>query len=119
MTSCLGSSARDRGRSAREGPRFYRTGTAGTFRFEFADAAFRYGHSQIRHRYRINDGGGAVPMFPDLMGFDAVPETHVVDWSLLFDLPGHPPAQRAKKIDGRLTREPDRAAARRSRARSR
>jgi hypothetical protein len=25
-----------------------------------------------------------------------------VDWSAFFDLPGHPPAQRAKKLDGRL-----------------
>jgi len=28
----------------------------------------------------------------------------VVDWSTLFDLPDRPPAQRAKKIDGRLPR---------------
>jgi Animal haem peroxidase len=40
---------------------------------EFADAAFRYGHGQIRHTYR------------------------------LFDMPGHPPAQRAKRLNGRLT----------------
>jgi hypothetical protein len=28
----------------------------------------------------------------------------VVDWADLFDVPGRPPAQRAKKIDGRLPR---------------
>src|SRR5438067_2251886 len=27
---------------------------------------------------------------------------HSVDWRLLFDVPGHPPAQRAKPIDGQL-----------------
>ncbi len=86
------------------GPRFYQPDSIVTIPLEFADAAYRYGHSQIRHRYRINDSSGAVPIFPDLIGFDAVPETHVIDWPLLFDLPGHPPAQRAKKIDGRLTR---------------
>jgi hypothetical protein len=71
---------------------------------EFADAAYRYGHSQIRHRYRINRATTPLPLFPDLVGFDAVPASRVVDWSLLFDFPGKPPAQRAKKIDGRLAR---------------
>ena len=70
--------------------------------FEFADAAYRYGHSQIRHRYRVNAAGGDLPMFPDLMGFGPVPPERAVDWSMLFDLPGTPPAQRAKRIDGRL-----------------
>jgi hypothetical protein len=41
-------------------------------------------------------------MFPDLMGFGSVPPERAVDWALLFDLPGNPPAQRAKRIDGRL-----------------
>ncbi|MFD0591629.1 peroxidase family protein [Catellatospora coxensis] len=40
---------------------------------EFADAAFRYGHGQIRHTYRLVDGGPAVPLFPDLVGFGPVP----------------------------------------------
>jgi len=71
--------------------------------FEFADAAFRYGHSQIRHAYRLADGSDA-PLFPDLVGFRPVPPRRVVDWSLLFDLRGREAAQRAKKIDGRLPR---------------
>lgn len=71
--------------------------------FEFADAAYRYGHSQIRHRYRLA-GGEDLPLFPDLIGFRPVPAARVVDWSLMFDMPGRPPAQRAKKIDGRLPR---------------
>ena len=41
-------------------------------------------------------------MFPDLMGFGPVPPERAVDWALLFDLPGRPPAQRAKRMDGRL-----------------
>ena len=86
------------------GPRFYQPDGIVTIPLEFADAAYRYGHSQIRHRYRVNASSGAVPIFPDLIGFDAVPEARVIDWSLLFDLPGHVPAQRAKKIDGRLPR---------------
>ena len=87
---------------ANEGPRYYALGDEPYIPFEFADAAFRYGHSQIRHRYRINATMSGLPMFPDLMGFGAVPPERAVDWSLLFDLPGKPPAQRAKRMDGRL-----------------
>ena len=32
--------------------------------FEFADAAFRYGHGQIRHRYRLQDGRRRVRRLP-------------------------------------------------------
>jgi hypothetical protein len=87
---------------AEEGPRYYALGGEPYIPFEFADAAFRYGHSQIRHRYRINEHTDEVPMFPDLMGFGRVPPERAVDWWLLFDLPGRPPAQRSKRMDGRL-----------------
>ncbi|MFC7244993.1 peroxidase family protein [Catellatospora aurea] len=69
---------------------------------EFADAAFRYGHGQIRHTYRLVDGGPAVPLFPDLVGFGPVSADRRLDLAQVFDLPGHPPAQRAKRLDGRL-----------------
>lgn len=85
-----------------EGPRYYVLDAEPYIPFEFADAAFRYGHSQIRHRYRINEASAEVPMFPDLMGFGPVPPERAVDWWLLFDLPRRPPAQRAKRMDGRL-----------------
>jgi hypothetical protein len=70
--------------------------------FEFADAAYRYGHSQVRESYLVNRDFGPVPVFPDLIGFGAVPRDHVMDWTLQFDVPGNGAAQRAKKIDGRL-----------------
>jgi Animal haem peroxidase len=69
---------------------------------EFADAAFRYGHGQIRHTYRLVEGGPAVPLFPDLVGFGPVPADRRLDLTQVFDVPGHPPAQRAKRLDGRL-----------------
>lgn len=69
---------------------------------EFADAAFRYGHGQIRHTYRLTAGGPAVPLFPDLVGFGPLPRDRRLDLTQMFDLPGHPPAQRAKRLDGRL-----------------
>jgi hypothetical protein len=69
---------------------------------EFADAAYRYGHGQIRHTYRLVDGGPMVPLFPDLVGFGPVPADRRLDLAQVFDVPGRPPAQRAKRLDGRL-----------------
>ena len=82
--------------------RFYRPKGQAFIPLEFADAAYRYGHSQIRHTYQLNAGSVAVPIFPDLIGFRPVAPEHRVEWSHLFDVPGSAPADRAKKIDGRL-----------------
>jgi hypothetical protein len=86
----------------REGPRWFRPAHGGFIPLEFADAAYRYGHCQIRHRYRLNLQSDAVPIFPDLLGFRAIPRERSVDWTLFFDAPGQTPAQRSKKIDGQL-----------------
>jgi hypothetical protein len=88
----------------RDGPQWFRPGPAGFIPLEFADAAYRYGHSQIRHRYRVNLHTDPVPLFPDLLGFRAVPRECTVDWMLFFDAPGATSGQRSKKIDGRLVR---------------
>ena len=71
---------------------------------EFADAAYRYGHSQIRHRYVLNGSGESFALFPDLIGFRAVPPERRVDWTCFFDKAGASSAQRAKRMDGRLVR---------------
>ena len=84
-----------------EGPCYYRPAEA-FMPLEFADAAYRYGHSQIRHRYVLNDESGSLPMFPDLLGFCPVPRNRRIEWPRVFDAKGHPPAARAKKIDGLL-----------------
>jgi Animal haem peroxidase len=84
------------------GSTIYEPGDDPFIPFEFADAAYRYGHSQVRDTYRINREFGPVPVFPDLIGFGAVPVDHAIDWTLQFDVPGQNGAQRAKKIDGRL-----------------
>ena len=86
------------------GPRLYRVDEDPYIPLEFADAAFRYGHAQIRARYQINAGFGPCPLFPDLMGFGPVPPEHAIDWTRQIDVDGHPPAQRAKRIDSRLPR---------------
>jgi hypothetical protein len=69
---------------------------------EFADAAYRYGHGQIRHTYRLVAGGPTVPLFPDLVGFGPLPTDRRLDLTQIFDVPDHPPAQRAKRLDGRI-----------------
>ena len=86
----------------RDGPRWFCPDADVFIPLEFADAAYRYGHCQIRHAYRLNLHGEPVPIFPDLLGFRAVPRAHAVDWTLFFDARGSETAQRAKKIDGRL-----------------
>jgi hypothetical protein len=84
-----------------DGPRFYRPDGEPYVPVEFADAAYRYGHSQVRQLYQLQPGGPLRPVFPDLIGFGPI-DGRQVDWSLLFDVPGRPPAQRAKPIDGQL-----------------
>jgi hypothetical protein len=91
-----------------QGPRYYRPGDTPFIPLEFADAAYRYGHCQIRHTYRANDAHPPAPLFPDYLGFRPVPEARRVEWPLFFDAndakgtDGTTRAQRSKKIDGRL-----------------
>jgi len=86
----------------RDGPRFFKPAGAVSIPFEFADAAYRFGHSQMREAYLIQRGGDALTLFPDLIGFRPVASDRVVDWSLLVDIPGQPLAARARPIDGCL-----------------
>src|SRR5262245_12208035 len=84
--------------------RYYRPDREPFIPLGFADGAYRYGHSQIRHEYQLNGDSRAVPVFPDLLGFRPVRPEHRVDWALMFDGDGGPKAQRGKKLDGRLVR---------------
>ena len=86
----------------RDGRRYYCPEGSAYIPLEFADAAYRYGHSQIRHAYVLNDTTAPVPMFPDLLGFRPVPAERRVDWKYFFDHEGVSTAQRAKRIDGRM-----------------
>jgi len=84
---------------------------------EFAVAAYRYGHSQIRNEYRVNEDSDLLRFFPDrgedpssqqtLSDFGRVDRDSVIDWSFFFDFqsdedgsPEEP--QRARKIDPQL-----------------
>jgi hypothetical protein len=84
------------------GPRVYRAADEPYIPFEFADAAYRYGHAQVRDSYRVNRSFGPCPVFPDLLGFGPVGPAHTVDWSLQIDVEGCAPAERAKRIGTRL-----------------
>jgi hypothetical protein len=85
-----------------EGPRYFRPEGAVAIPLEFADAAYRFGHSQMRDSFQLQPGGAALKLMPDLMGFGPTPADRVVHWPLLLDVPGQPSAQRARAIDGRL-----------------
>ena len=85
-----------------EGPRYFRPDGAVAIPLEFADAAYRFGHSQMRDSYQLRPDGAAFKLMPDLLGFGPTPADRVVHWPLLLDVPGQPPAQRAMAIDGRL-----------------
>src|SRR5262249_42719732 len=82
--------------------RYYRPDDQPFIPLEFADAAYRYGHSQIRHAYELNSTGCVVSVFPDLLGFRPLAPEDRIEWSRLFDAVDSPPATRAKKINGRL-----------------
>jgi Animal haem peroxidase len=84
------------------GPRHFRPDGAVAIPLEFADAAYRFGHSQMLDSYQLQPGGAALKLMPDLMGFQPTAADRVVHWPLLLDVPGQPPAQRARAIDGRL-----------------
>jgi hypothetical protein len=85
------------------GGRFFRPALGEAYLpLEFADAAYRYGHGQIRDTYQLRPGGPELPLFPALVGFAPITPERRVDLGQLFDLPDHAPAQRAKRIDGTL-----------------
>jgi len=75
---------------------------------EFSVAAYRYGHSQVRDKYKLNtdktvslfaprneDNGAA----DTLRGFQALPSGHYLEWSRFFSLQPGDSGQFAFKID--------------------
>ena len=84
------------------GPRFYHAPTDHPFiPVEFADAAFRFGHAQIRLSYKLNAAASA-PIFPDLAGGRPIPRARVVDWRYFLSLDGGVMPQFSKRIAPRM-----------------
>jgi Animal haem peroxidase len=82
----------------RIGPRYYRVEDRRNLPVEFADAAYRFGHSQIRPLHRINDRVEGT-VFPDFAGIRPVPAERVVDWRYLFALDPNRPPQPSMRIN--------------------
>ncbi|HEV2758600.1 MAG TPA: heme peroxidase family protein [Acidimicrobiales bacterium] len=77
---------------------------------EFSAAAYRFGHSMVRERYRINDTLEPLPILTDIRianrlqhfgGFRTLPKGWTVQWKHLFPL-GDDAPQMSRKIDTRL-----------------
>lgn len=86
----------------RDGPRFYKYAHRPFIPVEFADGAYRFGHSQIRSLYQLNARASGC-IFPDCSGARPVPQEHVLDWRYFFDVDEGVPPQASKKIDTHLT----------------
>lgn len=83
------------------GRRFYDCQDVAFIPVEFSDAAYRFGHSQIRAVYQLNDQTAAL-IFPDLQGGRTTPPAEVIDWRYFFALDPACPPQPSRRIDARL-----------------
>lgn len=79
-----------------EGPRFYPWGIKPFVPIEFAVAAYRFGHSQVRKRYKINHNVD-MKLF-ELPAFSEVSPEQQVDWTLMFE-------QDSRQIDTKIASE--------------
>lgn len=75
---------------------------------EFAVAAFRFGHSQVRPAYRLN-AARAAPIFSpdgnDLRGGRPLPQDSAIEWQRFFEVDGVPGARTPSKlIDTKISR---------------
>jgi Animal haem peroxidase len=77
--------------------RFYKPRNQPYLPVEFSVAAFRFGHSQVRGNYKINDVVPELPVFAqseepgpleDFHGGRHLPEAWTLDWSFFFDTAG-------------------------------
>ncbi|HEX6478970.1 MAG TPA: heme peroxidase family protein [Ktedonobacteraceae bacterium] len=81
------------------GVQFYTVDTYPFIPVEFADAAYRFGHSQVRSMYTLNSTGAHGQVFPDCAGTCPVPHERVIEWSYFFQLNDQHPPQASKRID--------------------
>ncbi|MBV9228725.1 MAG: peroxidase [Chloroflexi bacterium] len=84
------------------GAKFYSYEEGPSIPVEFADAAYRYGHSQVRSTYTLNGGGAKGQVFPDCQGTCPVRHDRVVDWAYFFNVDNQRPPQPSKRIDIKL-----------------
>jgi hypothetical protein len=77
---------------------------------EFSAAAYRFGHSMVRDKYRINDTLEVLPILTDIRvanrlqhlgGFRALPKGWTVQWKHLYPV-GDKPPQLSRRMDTKL-----------------
>jgi len=92
-------------------PRFYRWEGEPFIPVEFSAAAFRFGHSQVRSRYRLKRDGDLLHILvpsltPDprrhLGGFRPLQRGFGIEWDLFFPMEGSTP-QPSRRIDTNIT----------------
>ncbi len=64
---------------------------------EFSDAAYRFGHSQIRSVYRLN-AATTESIIPGMEGGRAIPASHAIDWRYFFRLDDSVSPQPSRRI---------------------
>ena len=94
--------------------RHYRPKESAFMPVEFSAAAYRFGHSLVRADYDLNRVVRRVPIFrppsqdpgplADLRGGRPLPGLWSLDWRRFLDLDPSAPAQRARRVDTRLSR---------------
>jgi Animal haem peroxidase len=84
-----------------DGPRFYLPDGQPSIPVEFADAAYRFGHSQIRTTYRLNSKATGC-LFPDCAGGRPVSHQQAIDWHYFFSIEDAFQPQPSRRIDARL-----------------
>jgi hypothetical protein len=80
------------------GPKFYSYDERPRIPVEFADAAYRFGHSQIRAIYKLNAHAQG-RIFPECGGTCPVRADRAIDWSYFFNVDADRPPQASKRID--------------------
>jgi len=93
--------------------RFYRAKQNPFMPVEFSVAAYRFGHSQVRPTYRINETVPELPIFAptenpgpleDFHGFRPLPAQWTIDWTFFFDVGGPGSSkQPSRTIDTKLS----------------
>ncbi len=86
----------------RDGPRYYHPGSRPFIPVEFSVAAYRFGHSQVRAVYKINQR--ITEELFDLPFFSPIQPDQVIDWTNFFHIASSNPPQYSRQIDAKLTR---------------
>ena len=84
----------------RDGPRYYRPKATPFIPVEFSVAAYRFGHSQVRSRYKINEG--MTSKLFDLPFFAPIQPDQVIDWSNFFHISSGKTPQFSRRIDAKI-----------------